>query len=110
MAVGYGAFPQAPRNPTVELGHDLIAMTAKLVLGEAGCQQSDSAADVESHPARRNHPSGIDVGGSDPTDRESVSPMDVGHRERSSDNSRQFGDIRHLAHSLIAIGSSHERL
>ena len=87
-------------NPPVQLAHDRLPMGCEVFHRKVALEEAHPATDVESDPTGRNDPARLDVGGGHATDREAVSPMDVGHGHRGAHDAGQCRYVANLANRV----------
>ena len=103
---GAGEMPDAsparpPRNSGRQLVHQRAQHRHYFVTLQAGSKQADTAGDIESNPARGDHPAGRRIGGRDPADREPIPQVQVRHRIGRRHNARQRSHIGHLLQRTV---------
>ena len=89
------------RDRPRELVNERLAPLPKLDFRQGQDEQANPAVDVVADAARRDDPV-RQRRRRDPADREPVALVDVGHRERRLDHSRQRRDVRELLQRPVA--------
>lgn len=92
------------RNVPHELVHQPGKDGSDLLPLQRHNQQPDTARDVEPNTTGRDDAARFHIGCRDPSDRESVSPVDVRHRIARFDDARKRRHVDHLIEAAIGRG------
>ena len=100
---------ESRRDVPVELVHEVVLPVADVLEGEVGLDETDSAVDIESYASGGDR-SRVGVHGGDPSDGESVSPVDVRHGHRAPDDPGEAGDVGGLLGGVVGTDAGDHRL
>ncbi|MEX2549405.1 MAG: hypothetical protein WD638_04200 [Nitriliruptoraceae bacterium] len=97
------ALAHPPHDPPVEFVTEPGDPVAEVAFLERGRKEPHAAGDVEADPARGDGPTGIHVRGGHAPDRETVTPVHVGHRVAGLHDPRKRGDAGHLGQGIFRV-------